>query len=335
MTPTPTQAEDLVLREKIARIVHRAQLGSGDDFTRTREEWAVEILAMISAVPSRDQGGNSPSQTSPSSEVFAPLPRRPEGQSLSASERHELECLRHQVGQLEYPCSPHCEGYLRELALRNGGQRPLEAQPIGAAGEAEAKGSAPDDPPSVLPSDGVGELIERLLAKSAGVSEYGCQNCDEYLKEEAASTLSRLRGERDEALAAAKDAHVDCFDAGLLGDGGEGNVAWWHGYIRSLLDDAHEFYADQARGFASLEPFWSHAAITEVKAHEATEAARLKAEDLNRKLVEGLREPVATLEETEAWLARGATRAYAQPRAAVREVLAELRSLLSSIEGGE
>jgi hypothetical protein len=46
------------------------------------------------------------------------------GAALSASERHELECLRHQVGQLEYPCSPHCEGYLRELAMRNGGSRP-------------------------------------------------------------------------------------------------------------------------------------------------------------------------------------------------------------------
>jgi hypothetical protein len=43
---------------------------------------------------------------------------------LSTAERHELECLRHQVGQLEYPCSPYCEGYLRELAMRNGGSRP-------------------------------------------------------------------------------------------------------------------------------------------------------------------------------------------------------------------
>jgi len=33
--------------------------------------------------------------------------------------RHELECLRTQHEQREYPCSPHCSGYLRELALRN------------------------------------------------------------------------------------------------------------------------------------------------------------------------------------------------------------------------
>ena len=38
---------------------------------------------------------------------------------LTMGERHELECLRTRVRQIEYPCSPHCEGYLRELALRN------------------------------------------------------------------------------------------------------------------------------------------------------------------------------------------------------------------------
>lgn len=35
------------------------------------------------------------------------------------------------------------------------------------------------------------------------------------------------------------------FDAGLLGDGGGGNVEWWQDYIRSLLGQAHEFYASQ------------------------------------------------------------------------------------------
>lgn len=60
-------------------------------------------------------------------EVLAAAPKPAEARSpqpLSPDERHELECLRHQVGQLEYPCSPHCEGYLRELAMRNGGHRP-------------------------------------------------------------------------------------------------------------------------------------------------------------------------------------------------------------------
>lgn len=46
---------------------------------------------------------------------------------FSEGERHELECLRHRVAQIEYPCSPHCDGYLRELAMRN--TSPAPAQP--------------------------------------------------------------------------------------------------------------------------------------------------------------------------------------------------------------
>ena len=38
---------------------------------------------------------------------------------LTDPERHELEYLRHRVQQLDYPCSPHCDGYLREQALTN------------------------------------------------------------------------------------------------------------------------------------------------------------------------------------------------------------------------
>lgn len=38
---------------------------------------------------------------------------------------------------------------------------------------------------------------------------------------------------------------LDAYDAGLLGDGGGGDVSWWHDYIRSELDRAHEFYSDQ------------------------------------------------------------------------------------------
>jgi hypothetical protein len=78
-----------------------------------------EAAQALSALLSLKEGGGLRSQSQP---VLAS-----NGQShaeLSAAERHELECLRHQVGQLEYPCSPHCEGYLRELAMRNGGHRP-------------------------------------------------------------------------------------------------------------------------------------------------------------------------------------------------------------------
>jgi hypothetical protein len=43
--------------------------------------------------------------------------------TLDERERHELVCLRHQVRQMAYPCSPHCEGYLREQATVNSGLR--------------------------------------------------------------------------------------------------------------------------------------------------------------------------------------------------------------------
>ena len=38
---------------------------------------------------------------------------------------------------------------------------------------------------------------------------------------------------------------LDTYDAGLLGDGGGGDVGWWHDYIRAELERAHEFYASQ------------------------------------------------------------------------------------------
>jgi hypothetical protein len=38
---------------------------------------------------------------------------------------------------------------------------------------------------------------------------------------------------------------ITAFDAGLLNDYGGGNVQWWQDYIRSLLDKAHDHYAEQ------------------------------------------------------------------------------------------
>jgi hypothetical protein len=35
------------------------------------------------------------------------------------------------------------------------------------------------------------------------------------------------------------------YDAGLLNDYGGGDVAWWHDYIRSLLDSAEAHYQEQ------------------------------------------------------------------------------------------
>lgn len=33
--------------------------------------------------------------------------------------RHENECLHATIAQVEYPCSPHCHGYLNELRFRD------------------------------------------------------------------------------------------------------------------------------------------------------------------------------------------------------------------------
>lgn len=41
---------------------------------------------------------------------------------------------------------------------------------------------------------------------------------------------------------------LDAYDAGLLGDGGGGDVDWWQDYIRAELQRAHEFYSDQVAG---------------------------------------------------------------------------------------
>ena len=38
---------------------------------------------------------------------------------------------------------------------------------------------------------------------------------------------------------------LDRYDAGLLGNGGGGDVDWWQDYIRAELERAHEYYSDQ------------------------------------------------------------------------------------------
>jgi hypothetical protein len=53
------------------------------------------------------------------------------------------------------------------------------------------------------------------------------------------------------AMPSREEIALDCYDAGLLGDGGGGNVEWWQDYIRAELNRAHEFYAAQ---LASLIP---------------------------------------------------------------------------------
>ena len=80
--------------------------------------------------------------------------------SLSEAERHELGCLRARVQQIEYPCSPHCDGYLRELALRN-------------AARAEGRPSPPDEGGDKAGGEMVAALqqtAERLSAEAQASS---------------------------------------------------------------------------------------------------------------------------------------------------------------------
>lgn len=119
-----------MMREKVARIIDpsiwetRDYLYALPDGVRTHADRAVEpSLAKADAIlaltaPARGDGA----------EEHVP--------SLDEAERHELTCLRARIQQIEYPCSPHCDGYLREMALRNsapaapaGDWRPIESAP--------------------------------------------------------------------------------------------------------------------------------------------------------------------------------------------------------------
>jgi hypothetical protein len=65
------------------------------------------------------------------------------------------------------------------------------------------------------------------------------------------------------------DISLDAYDAGLLGDGGGGNVDWWQDYIRSLLNDAHEFYTAQVE--AAITSDSGGAGISKIGVHLRTE----------------------------------------------------------------
>ncbi|MEN5317731.1 hypothetical protein ABE509_09280 [[Pseudomonas] hibiscicola] len=59
-----------------------------------------------------------------------------------------------------------------------------------------------------------------------------CESCGEL----------RLPDATPPAQAVDLGPQLDHYDAGLLGDGGGGDVNWWQDYIRAELDRAHEFY---------------------------------------------------------------------------------------------
>ena len=54
----------------------------------------------------------------PDAEPVEQLPADEVDQSELEMLRHENDCLQARIAQLDYPCSPHCDGYLRELKLR-------------------------------------------------------------------------------------------------------------------------------------------------------------------------------------------------------------------------
>jgi hypothetical protein len=58
--------------------------------------------------------------------------------------------------------------------------------------------------------------------------------------------LDRRAFERcvERAMASTR-VELKTYDAGLLGDGGGGDVDWWQDYIRAELARADEFYRDQ------------------------------------------------------------------------------------------
>ncbi|GEM_PF-4319942 len=64
--------------------------------------------------------------------------------------------------------------------------------------------------------------------------------------EERAETYRKGWEAGNAAQAVDMGLQLDRYDAGLLGDGGGGDVGWWQDYIRTELDRAHEFYQDQA-----------------------------------------------------------------------------------------
>ncbi|MDW9710000.1 hypothetical protein GOB44_08845 [Sinorhizobium meliloti] len=68
----------------------------------------------------------------------------------------------------------------------------------------------------------------------------------------------------------AGEPFLQTYDAGLLGEGGGGDVSWWHDYIRAELERAHEFYADQFSALAHTPADTDAAQMQEVALARAT-----------------------------------------------------------------
>jgi hypothetical protein len=100
----------------------------------------------------------------------------------------------------------------------------------------------------------------------------------------------------------------DCYDAGLLGDFGGGNVEWWQDYIRAELARAHDFYAAVLSRDGEEADKFGKAASDAVKAHAAV-AELIEAAD---ELKDVCNRPSAARTRAESW--RRLDRALARVR---------------------
>ena len=93
---------------------------------------------------------------------------------------------------------------------------------------------------------------------------------------------------------------IDRYDAGLLGDGGSGDVDWWHDYIRSELDRAHDFYGQQQPAVTDEEEAAAYRSgnsvpveLIEVPRHRYA-GLKAKVKRLEQQLEQQLEQPAVT-----------------------------------------
>jgi hypothetical protein len=125
---------------------------------------------------------------------------------MTPDERHEMESLRARVQQIAYPCSPHCDGYLRELATRNTTGFLSDPDDAWVDRYCAYVGWEPEGRNVSFNSDGMVSISFREMAR----------NCIKAAQEAWLST-------RAEALAKSTDApRFAAADEGQTSEGGEG-----------------------------------------------------------------------------------------------------------------
>ena len=97
----------------------------------------------------------------------------------------------------------------------------------------------PDLSSSTLAMCYTGRTIERVVSY---VSNY---------EQQPGFVVLGLKQQRLPEGGAVNVSQLDRYDAGYLNDFGGGDVNWWHDYIRTELDRAHDFYQSQVEGGAA------------------------------------------------------------------------------------